>query len=338
MNVKLRAVKLTSLPVTCRGLLILPHVTSPPFPDNLDIRHLTDSHSAFYLTSDTSSSSVESAAAKAAQDIASIHFAFPSVTSDHVVLLMSAWFAYLCAVDDEVESMEPETATEALSRTIEMLRTGSRDLSPISKSVQGMAKLDALTKAFEQQMRAFLTLPQYYKITQLVADVWQAMLEEIVLRATPHPTITDTTYMDIRSQTVGLAPFFWLLRSALPPSPTANPTPPRLADQLAELQTTVARLTGLQNDLLGLRKDLAVAESANIVLVKAARSEGQHLGEAVEETVQMHNALVARTLRLRAKIAAESQGERCTMGFVDEVVGFVERHFAWASRAERYCC
>ena len=95
-----------------------------------------------------------------------------------------------------------------------------------------------------------------------VQKACEGLVWEFQYRQTSHSNIGNdlATYLQIRSRIMGIAPFFTLISSLYTP---------RGGDQekISVLQGAVSLATGLQNDLIGLEKDLRNGERMNAVMV-----------------------------------------------------------------------
>jgi hypothetical protein len=97
----------------------------------------------------------------------------------------------------------------------------------------------------------------------------------------------------------------------------------------------VATIVGLQNDLVGLRKDVEEGEKMNHAILLTER-KGLGLRQAVEVAVEKHNQCVRDMLeeveRLERRIDAKGGWRELR----ECMVGFVGTHFEWATAAKRY--
>lgn len=139
-------------------------------------------------------------------------------------------------------------------------------------------------------------------------------------------------YMSIRRRTIALTPFFELLKHEYLPDTADHP-----AWEL--LQTQVSTIAGLQNDLVGLERDMENGEGMNAVLVlmrAASESEEakkpQLLADCVAAGSQLHNEAVERALALF--------DELCQVEKVREVARNIlmlsQTHLMWCTSAKRY--
>lgn len=147
------------------------------------------------------------------------------------------------------------------------------------------------------------------------------------------------TYMSIRCRTISLNPFFEVLKTEyLPSDQISNPV-------WHKLQHAVSCAAGLQNDLIGLERDIDKGEELNavIVLMRPHSEHPSEVGEAVfEQQVHLineeHNANVARALDLAAKANRLAEGIEAIA--IAEVVWHItllaSTHLMWCASAKRY--
>lgn len=248
---------------------------------------------------------------------------------------MATWFALLCAVDDEVERMDAQAAELAIASSVVALRA-SVNPEERKDSIYSPACVDcgtrltlALTKAFASQLRGLVPRTLYESLVKKIVDVWQAMAIERELRG--QSAVEQAEYLRVRSCTVGLEPFFVLLEHAL----RSDTSDSNVRLVLEELQRHISCIVGLQNDIAGFRKDIAVGETFNI-LVLNGREPGASLSTSLEKVLKMHNSIVKAAVACRDKIELYCGSNCAATEYAESLLGFVPRHFVWASKAERY--
>ncbi|KAI6869825.1 hypothetical protein KC343_g8034 [Hortaea werneckii] len=193
------------------------------------------------------------------------------------------------------------------------------------------ARLKTLNQRLILSAKTTLHPTQYHAFINQITQVWESMKDEIALR---HSTLKDeTTYLQIRTRTVGLAPFFTVLKAEFCEESGSDAVIDGPLDRLQEL---ISMLVGLQNDLVGLERDIAGSETCNIVLLKARGRPGFSIAQAVREVARMHNQQILHAVEEFGGIL-ERCGERSGYTLVAcSMLAFATRHFLWASRAERY--
>ncbi|KAI7091871.1 hypothetical protein KC356_g39 [Hortaea werneckii] len=208
---------------------------------------------------------------------------------------MCSWFALLCAVDDEIESLKPDKAHETLTQltldiqqhhhaqVLKQFDSGRIQSRPHGRQEEH-SRLETLNQRFTLSAKTSLPPTQYHDFLKQIVQVWESMKDEIALRQSSLKD--EATYLQIRSRTVGLAPFFTLLKAEFCPESDSDAVTDAHLDRLQEL---VSIVVGLQNDLVGLERDMASLETCNIIILKARTNPGNSIAQAVGEVVRMHN-------------------------------------------------
>lgn len=143
--------------------------------------------------------------------------------------------------------------------------------------------------------------------------------------------------MGIRTRTIGLQPFVVLLETEMLEEKHVK------SEALTALIREINVVVGLQNDVLGLEKDIGVGEVMNFVVV-ASRVEGRgawteerlrSVEEAVVRAVDAHNKTLESVKGLRRAIldAGKGDGEELV---AEALYRFATTHYFWASAARRY--
>ena len=143
-------------------------------------------------------------------------------------------------------------------------------------------------------------------------------------------------YMRIRAYTIGIFPSLSLLRSEFRPQGDLN--------KLLAIQVYLNILLGLQNDLLGLEKDLQSGENMNavIVLMKTMGKGSQKLPpitvlQAVPQAVAYYNNTFYHLLELLQSIFHAENGLDLAGKFVANAqLRLSETHLQWCLTAKRY--
>ncbi len=151
--------------------------------------------------------------------------------------------------------------------------------------------------------------------------------------------------MSIRSRTIALDPFFEVIKSEY-----LSAADWEFNTTWKDLQHEVSRVAGLQNDLIGLVRDLEDGEQMNAVMVLmrgiAPNNTNAHLDhDVLSRCVAMvnaeHNQSAARCFELAAQIHRAAELSKCSaMDRVEAVVQHImmmcETHLRWCSSAKRY--
>lgn len=283
-------------------------------------------------------------------DIRAINLAFDIVQQPAIVLSMAAWFTTLCTIDDLVEMLPPPSVRQSLLESSSIIRTAYVPHS-VSAKGQGSASTDAImakvahvSRAFRGHVMKLLDRVTFENVIDGVCDTWAGIMAESCHREKNESgsvALTIERYMSIRTRTIGLAPFIALLECELIPGNHEK------SETLKKLESEVGVLIGLQNDLLGLERDLELGEMMNLVFIAdistvpgRRMSMGQDRGmplldEEVKRAVTWHNETLDSVKELKRSIMArpEDTGEK---NMAQALHDFVATHFDWARQAQRY--
>lgn len=341
MTISLQSMKLSNSLFKSTEPLILPVIPEQYAQDTeFDVSTLIKQHQNFYSTDRRLDH--DQAREKATSDVKAIRYAFPESRRSWAQSLMCSWFALLCAVDDEMESLKPDEALHTLTQlvlTIKKIHHGeiSKKRDPRRFRAGPYARQEQQNRLINLNQHLILsaqtTLPPtpYHKFLSQITQVWDSMKNEILLRHSPLKT--EHTYLQIRSHTVGLRPFFSILQTEFLTEKISNPS---ITAHLDRLQNHISIVVGLQNDLVGLKRDIASVEAYNIVLLKTEASPGAGIARAVREVVRMHNQQVLHAVEeFRGIVEKRGGWDGCAL-VAYGMLAFATRHFLWACKAERY--
>ncbi|KAK3650570.1 hypothetical protein LTR56_006275 [Elasticomyces elasticus] len=315
--------------------LLLPAAPRTHCMDKDKIRAMAEFHAAMYIKKETESTI--SLYQKAEGDVAAIWLAFPDLQNESTVLAMAAWLALLCNVDDEIERLDADTAQLALIDSASILasstknnergpqRYGGACLNPACDSIR------AWTKNFVRQLRGLVPQAVYINVVNNVLDIWEALQDELYLR---EEAVSDIeSYLEIRTRTVGLRPFFDLLQADLQLEDDELAREP----VIWQLEQNVTLAVALQNDMVGLKRDLANAEPLNIICWAAGLPDG-NLRSASDSAVDMHNQAASTACALASGLSDPTRTSElgaASQQYANLVCALIATHFAWVSSAER---
>ncbi|KAF9895195.1 hypothetical protein FE257_000097 [Aspergillus nanangensis] len=254
---------------------------------------------------------------KAVTEIEAIRLCFPDVRSEQIQICMGAWMSTLCAVDDILEEMDPPAAKVVLRQSIEIV-LGQKETDHQVYQTPTENQVAFIMAKFRNHCSHYLAVP--------VAEDYR---QGRGLQNDLH------TYLQIRTHTIGIAPLFALVRHLYCPENLRQAV-------FFDLQRAVSLAAGLQNDLIGLEKDLHNHESMNAVAV-ALRGMGKDasdqaaLREATCSVLRIHNQCSKRIFMM-----LEGWNMMGSSGITNEVLcgqviaAFAESHMKWCSSSERY--
>ncbi|KAK5676859.1 hypothetical protein LTS10_010623 [Elasticomyces elasticus] len=274
---------------------------------------------------------------KAERDVAAIWLAFPDLQNENTALAMAAWLALLCNVDDEIDRLDADTAQLALSDSAAILASSMRS-NERSPQRYGGACLNpacdpvrAWTKNFVRQLRGLVPQAVYVNVVNNVLDVWEALQDEANLR---EDAVGDVgSYLEVRTRTVGLRPFFDLLQADLQLEDDELAQEP----SIWQLEQNVTLAVALQNDIVGLKRDLADAEPLNIISLAAGLPDSD-LRSASKSAVDMHNQAAATACALASSLSGPTRTSElgaASQRYANSLCALIATHFAWVSSAKR---
>lgn len=317
--------------------LLLPHLNHQATDANCKfcLPSLIEQHARVYLS--TELYSTEEALPKSKADITSVLKCFPFITDDKIVLAMAAWYTFLCVMDDAVEKLDNMMA---LNQAIAKLQTAGEDAEEdsvpesYSRSYSDAyqrnideVRILAFTAAYISHTRALLPHDLHRGLLRASATVLEAMLSESQWRT--QASIEESTYLFIRCETIGMRPFFLLAHYNFDPTSALKPRHPRLETAMSNLRTAV----GLQNDLIGLERDLGEGELFNYVL-RSRRPSVEKMGQRWMRAIALHNEAIRSAIE--AWKVLRRAGKVGELECLECLLKFVERHFLWATSAVRY--
>lgn len=193
-----------------------------------------------------------------------------------------------------------------------------------------------MTGAFEAHCSQFLTQTSRPIFYEAVRSVLEAYIEEC--HFVEGGAITDIpTYMSIRRRTIGLNPFFELIKSEyLPREACSDPA-------WEPLQTHVSAAAGLQNDLIGLERDVEKGEILNAVLIRMrakqtatdAATPDELMSASVSYVNEQHNLAVQSSLESFSQLRQESS-PRCVREVARYILLVCQTHLIWCTSDRRY--
>lgn len=193
-----------------------------------------------------------------------------------------------------------------------------------------------MTRVFEAHCSQFLTEGSRPTFYEAVWSVLEAHTEEC--RFVERGVITDVpTYMRIRIRTIGLNPFFELIKSEyLSKEAFSNPA-------WEPLQTQVSAAAGLQNDLIGLERDVERGEILNAVLIgmrakqtaNDTLSPDELLSASVSNVNEQHNLATQSSLESFSQLCQETSSH-CAREVARHILTVCQTHLMWCTSDRRY--
>ncbi|KGO71452.1 Terpenoid synthase [Penicillium italicum] len=264
-------------------------------------------------------------------EAAAISLFFPDVRSESIRMCMTAWLAANCAADDILEAMPPAVASIALKETILKLQGKKADVSPTNK-------IASILCFFQEYCIRQLDLSEStaHELGNDISDMCEGMLDELLFRQGISPNNLET-YLQFRGRTMGIHPFFTLIRTL------HEPVEAEYLSNLQDLQKRVSLVLGLQNDLVGLEKDRRNGETMNAVLVSLKEQAGMDmdhmdmiLPRTIQEVCDIHNRCVSAAVEMHKGLHVSLSGDIHDPILETAVLAFADTHLKWCASSKRY--
>ncbi|KAJ9486242.1 hypothetical protein VN97_g7088 [Penicillium thymicola] len=261
----------------------------------------------------------------------SINLFFPDVLSESIRICMTAWLAANCAADDILESIPPAAATFYLKEAILKLQGKKSNISPTNK-------VASILCFFQEYCIQQLDLCESTarELSDYICDMCYGMLDELLFRQGMLPNNLET-YLQFRGRTMGIHPFFTLIRTL------HEPVEEEYLTGLRNLQKGVSLILGLQNDLVGLEKDRRNGETMNAVLVslkEQSRIHMDHMDMILPRTIQdvcdIHNLCVSAAVEMHQGLQVSLNGDAHDPILETEILAFAGTHLKWCASSKRY--
>lgn len=169
-----------------------------------------------------------------------------------------------------------------------------------------------------------------------ICDMCEGLLQELRFRKGILPNNLET-YLQFRGKTMGIHPFFTLIRTL------HQPISDEYVRGLRRLQERVGLVLGLQNDLVGLEKDRRNGETMNAVLVSLKEQAGLDLDEmnrllpkTIKEVCSIHNVCLASAVQMHEDLHVTLNEDPHEAILETAVLAFADTHLKWAASSKRY--
>ncbi|KAJ5165067.1 uncharacterized protein N7500_006897 [Penicillium coprophilum] len=324
------------LDIPHHGLVSIPLQEDSSHGDRYHTESLKDvlmAHGSFRIAMQTwTPKQNEDPLEQAVGEVKAISLFFPDVRSKHLRICMAAWLGVLCTVDDLLEAMRPHEAEDAILATIATLQDSERD-NKIVCEVSPKANVCSLMSLFQKHCCRYLSDAAAKDFFREICTVFCGFMQEIDFQQ-GYLKRDMENYMEIRTRTIGVAPFFSLIRCDLFPADYYS-------DSISAIQKAVNIAVGLQNDLVGLEKDLEEKEPMNAVFVSMEELlwkeevKGTKLADTIAAVCSLHNCSIAEVAQIRQRILQTARDESEIIVATSQLL-FTETHFRWCTTAKRY--
>ncbi|KAK3987120.1 Iridoid synthase [Cladorrhinum sp. PSN332] len=300
-------------------------------------------HAAFRVSMQPEESAGDGFLDLCAAEVNAISLFFPDLDSDSIHICFTAWLAFVCVMDDLLETLPLPEQEAVLIETVEIIlsRPIHVRISPVSVPTVRDKRIQGLAKALVEHCSRQLSPSTAHAFFRAAANVLQAHIDEV--RFLEGRIQNDlSTYLSVRSRTIALDPFFEVLKREHLPAEW------QLSTAWENLQLEVGCSAGLQNDLIGLGRDLETGEQLNAVIVLLRALGGNLedtdktlLTQCVDLVTTKHNQSVIRALNYaeeinRAAEAASPSVAAAVAQVARHMLLLSETHLRWCAAAKRY--
>ncbi|AEO55684.1 NAD(P)-binding-like protein [Thermothelomyces thermophilus ATCC 42464] len=271
---------------------------------------------------------------------------FPDITSEAVLIVFTAWLAFACAMDDVIETLDLGDRELVLWDSIQLLIPTPDTSLQRSESLAPEAKdkrVQALARALLDHCTRYLSPKSADAFFNAVCRVLEAHAAEVgFLQGRNNDSFAE--YLSVRSRTIALSPFFEVIKAEYLAEPDWD-----FNDAWLGLQDEVSRAAGLQNDLIGLLRDIEDGEQLNAVVIlmrgfrgyDANRLDRNILARCVSMVAAEHNASAARCFERMTELHRAAQNSPgSSVERVEKVARHIimmcETHLRWCSSSKRY--
>lgn len=193
-----------------------------------------------------------------------------------------------------------------------------------------------LITALQSHCKRYLSLEESRIFFKAARAVFEAFQDEVLyLQGQIAPSLES--YLGIRSRSIALRPPLELIkhRYHVKESPDNN--------LWMMLEHEISITAGLQNDLIGLERDIEAGEKLNAVVVMLKLSgsdcssiDYELLAMSVESVAREHNQSVGRLLKCASQLGSMGRSGSQHSEAVQHIVLLCETHLRWCAAAKRY--
>ncbi|KAL2182268.1 NAD(P)-binding-like protein [Thermothelomyces heterothallicus CBS 203.75] len=320
--------------------------TDDPVGSNATLTRVALAHAAFKSALQPEAALDDSFFKTCVAEVNVIKLFFPDITSEAVLIVFTAWLAFACAMDDVIETLDLGDRELVLWDCIQLLiPTPDTSLQrPESLAPEAKDKrVQALARALLDHCTRYLSPKSADAFFSAVCRVLEAHAAEVgFLQDRKNDSFPE--YLSVRSRTIALNPFFEVIKVEYLAEPDWD-----FNDAWLRLQDEVSRAAGLQNDLIGLLRDIEDGEQLNAVVIlmrgfrgyDANRLDHKILARCVSMVAAEHNASTTRCFERMTELHRAAQNSPgSSIERVEKVARHIimmcETHLRWCSSSKRY--
>ncbi|KAJ4288736.1 hypothetical protein N0V88_007270 [Collariella sp. IMI 366227] len=275
-------------------------------------------------------------------EVNAVNLFFPDIKNNDLKVVFTAWLGFACVMDDFLDILHIDNREAALRKAIKFIESNGSSPAAYQTSSVNDNRICGLTRELYEHTTRYLSHKSASAFFKGVSEVLNAHFDEVrFLQSSERDSLPAYTY--IRRRTISLSPFFEVIKSEYLPKMDGN-----LNNAFLHLQEEVSYVTGLQNDMVGLIRDLQDGEELNAVVVLLRgfnitdmfQPNPKILARCVAMVNAEHNRGVARCLDAATQVHRVAEGSASPIAEVEKVARHMlmmcETHLKWAAAAKRY--
>lgn len=256
---------------------------------------------------------------------------------------MAAWLYVLCHVDDLVDLLGPGVGVLTVQKLAlimgslsddpeerqEKLIKGSNDGNGVE--TKAVTWMEYSVSCFRRYAKAWIPDKIFESFCSEVGEVFTSMSDDIRFKSNKDNDLWR--YLSIRTTAFGTGPFFSLLRCGI--GFEGQPT-----TRVRLLQMHISTLSALQNDIVGLERDLATGEWMNYAVVYSGCQDpfnGLYMGDfeaGIQKLLEEYHAFLDIALGIWTRIFEDSSAK--DQQLAGSLLNFLSHHYDWACQTTRY--
>ena len=270
---------------------------------------------------------------QAVKELTTVKQLFPVETDPNTLLALTAFFSYACGFDDLIESLSTTAAQHTLTKARRLFGDHHKN-NESNDSCPGLRLSHALYKHLELQMG---TGQRMTKTCDAIDNLLCGMESELLYLNGRE--WDPETYLRIRQTTISFDPIYAIMDANLDLHGSSE-----VRASIQGLKDAVSLTAGLQNDILGLPKDVHNASLMNYIIVQYLRhSTGAPFPDNLNMEVLLpslclaidrHNLEARQALEYYAQV--KKQGTHEEEGFAKKIYVLMCTHLKWVTSSTRY--
>lgn len=247
---------------------------------------------------------------------------FPTENNSQKLRTMAACLSWLCQFDDYTEILDYAVLKQLLIQCQSMLDRANLE-SHEDYSDFGLV----VTCKFIRQLRT-LWSAHLDRIIPIIEEMLCGFQEEADFKLRDQRDIE--LYRQLRRRTISVQPFFEILAVGALPDCLGS----QICEQLQTLENEVIGMVGLQNDILGLQKDLRDKKFLNYPVMYARSHGNKDLDAAICAGIMEHNQASHRADKIHQELRICDI--EVVRRYADQVYSFSATHLHVFMKSSRY--